>query len=715
MTAFWKIVIAVTIAAMSTALVTVLDVSWKAMKRWELATFDDRAQFFEAPGDSRIKLILLDQGSRDWADDIWEYGQTWPRELYVPILQFCRRAGVRVLAFDMQLSEHSTFGVPDDELFADAIREMPNFIGVALPSAKDSGGDIWTPEVPRSPFVVEVAPPGFKELVTRDTVRLPNPDLVGAMSVLGHVLGHQDADGVIRRVTPLVYVQGHWVPLLGFVAYAVGEGRPAERGGVSPWSLEVHGQDLLFEDIRVRLDEEARIPLRFRKDGDHGFEAFPAAAVIESELNLRDGKEPLIDPEKLRDCYVFFGASAAREDDCATPVKPVGPAVEVHATVLDNLLHSAAMQEAPPSLVFAFTLVMSLIGALWMIFARGAAAMWFGSGVLLVPPVFGYAAYPVGHIWPVVAPTGALLISLAAALIINYRTEGKQRRFIKDAFQHYLSPAVIEGLLNDPSKLELGGERRPLSIFFSDLQGFSSISEKLDPVDLTSLLNEYLTDMTNIVLEEGGTLDKYEGDAIIAFWNAPSDQPDHALRACRTALGCQRKLAEKRDEFTAKAGAPLRMRIGIHSGPVVVGNMGSKDRFDYTVLGDAANLAARLEGANKRFGTELMVSEATWSAARKADPRIVGRTIGRITVVGRKTPVKVLEPLGFAGEDFDEDSAAAFEHAWQLCEAGKWQEAAEAFRELPPDPLVETYLDRLRPVILGEEKWDGIWELTSKG
>ena len=208
--------------------------------------------------------------------------------------------------------------------------------------------------------------------------------------------------------------------------------------------------------------------------------------------------------------------------------------------------------------------------------------------------------------------------------------------------------------------------------------------------------------MTDIVLEEGGTLDKYEGDAIIAFWNAPSDQPDHALRACRTALRCQRKLAEKRDAFTKTAGAPLRMRIGIHTGTVVVGNMGSKDRFDYTMIGDAANLAARLEGANKRFGTELMVSEATWSEARKADPNIVGRSIGRITVVGRKTPVKVLEPLGFAGDVFDEEAASAFEHAWQLCEDRKWQEAAEAFRDLPPDPLVETYLDKLRPIILGE-------------
>ena len=159
-----------------------------------------------------------------------------------------------------------------------------------------------------------------------------------------------------------------------------------------------------------------------------------------------------------------------------------------------------------------------------------------------LPVVIGFAVYPLGFWQPVVVQENAVLAALAGAVVLNYATEGRKKAFIKKAFRHYLSPAVIERILEDPSQLKLGGERKELSIFFSDLEGFSTISEKLDPESLTKLLNLVLSDMTDIILDEGGTLDKYEGDAIIAFWNAPLDQPDHAERACRAALKCQQRI-----------------------------------------------------------------------------------------------------------------------------------------------------------------------------
>ena len=199
---------------------------------------------------------------------------------------------------------------------------------------------------------------------------------------------------------------------------------------------------------------------------------------------------------------------------------------------------------------------------------------------------------------------GAFVLgALVAATIVNYATEGRQKAFIKHAFKQYLGAEVIEQLIADPSRLQLGGEKRDLAIFFSDIEKFSSFSEKLDPPTLTALLNDFLTDMTGIILDEGGYLDKYIGDAIVAFWNAPLAQRDYAVRACRAAIRCQRRLAERRQEFFDRTGAMIKMRVGINTGDVVVGNMGSKERFNYTVLGDAANLASRLEGANKAFGT----------------------------------------------------------------------------------------------------------------
>jgi len=218
--------------------------------------------------------------------------------------------------------------------------------------------------------------------------------------------------------------------------------------------------------------------------------------------------------------------------------------------------------------------------------------------------------------------------------------------------------------------------------------------------------------MTAIILEEGGTLDKYVGDAIVAFWNAPLSQPDHAARACRAALRCQRRLAERREEFRQRTGAVMRMRIGVHTGEAVVGNLGSRERFSYTVLGDAANLASRLEGANKAFGTYLLVSEATWRAAGAG---FLGRDVARLRVVGRQTPVQVFEIAGFAG-DARPPSWAAFAAALDVFRAGRFEEALTAFdARAEDDPVAAHYAALCRPLAAARPpEWDGVVNLAEK-
>lgn len=217
--------------------------------------------------------------------------------------------------------------------------------------------------------------------------------------------------------------------------------------------------------------------------------------------------------------------------------------------------------------------------------------------------------------------------------------------------------------------------------------------------------------MTDIILEEEGTIDKYEGDAIIAFWNAPLAQPDHALRACRAAVRCQQKLRERQPELRERAGTPFRMRIGINTGVVVVGNMGSRQRFDYTVLGDAANLASRLEGANKAFGTDTMVAESTWL---QTNGKLPGRELGRLRVVGRQTPVRVFEPL-LPGHGWSAERLEAFHQALAWCYEGHWADALAIFSDLADDPVAGVYAGRCRE-LLEESKadWDGVWNLTQK-
>ncbi len=297
--------------------------------------------------------------------------------------------------------------------------------------------------------------------------------------------------------------------------------------------------------------------------------------------------------------------------------------------------------------------------------------------------------------------------------MVNYATEGRQKRFIKSAFKHYLSHTVIEQLIQHPERLKLGGERRCLSIFFSDLQGFTRISESLEPEELTALLNDYLTAMTDIIQEEAGTVDKYEGDAIIAFWNAPLEQPDHAVRAVRAALRCQEKLAKLRPRFHEQFGKNLFMRIGIHTGPVVVGNMGSHSRFDYTIIGDAANLASRLEGINKHFGTYTMISDTTLDLIGKA---FATREIARVEVVGRKKPVRVFEPMYW--EDFKTRKTylSVFSQALEAYYKGQFHEALELFRRIETkDPVSAVYAVKCQALIDHPPlQWQGVWLMTEK-
>jgi adenylate cyclase len=316
--------------------------------------------------------------------------------------------------------------------------------------------------------------------------------------------------------------------------------------------------------------------------------------------------------------------------------------------------------------------------------------------------------------WLPLVPQGmAVLFSLFGALAVSYATEGKQKRFIKGAFRQYLSPAVIEQLIEHPERLKLGGEKRTVSIFFSDIQGFTGISEGLDPEELIALLNEYLSAMTDILQEEGGTVDKYIGDAIVAFWNAPLNQTDHAERAARSALRCQEKLAEMRPGIRERIGKDLFMRVGLNTGTAVIGNMGSRSRFNYTALGDAVNLAARLEGINKQFGTYILVSDTL----RKALPdKFQAREISTVAVVGRKEPVRVFELLSPKDAKNREQELYSFAEGLRAFNLGDFQTALSIFLSTAEtDPVAASYAQKCKALIeCLPQQWDGVWVMTDK-
>ncbi len=707
------------------------------LDRWEYTIWAWRVEFFArpAPATDRIKLILLDQASLDWGKKQNGLSWPWPREVYAPIIDFCTRHGARAVIFDVLYTEPSVYGVADDESLGRAIGRAPSFIG-ALSLHRDAANTTSWPAGTSGRLSLNIEDLRDRASSLPDSVHgmksatFPIEEVMENATILGNVMEEPDPDGIFRRAHLFQVFDGRIVPSLGFAAFEAGgtgplprkslkEGADRERINVSDKSIPIDGE-MSRERIEVRgksipIDSEGKMIIRFR--GKTGrFQTFSAASIIQSELAAAGGGGEVVrGAESLRDAYVFFGFSAPGLMDLRpTPISSVCPGVEIHATVLDNLLSGDFLKDSPAWAVGLAAMLLSLIASVSIV-TFGRRGSWHSipvvAAVVPLPMICGFAAYPLGWWLPVVVLEGGVLLSLGGALVLNYASEGRQKAFIKKAFYQYLSPAVIERLLLDPSRLKLGGERREITIMFSDLEGFSSFSEKLDPETLTRLLNDYLSDMTDIILDEGGTLDKYEGDAIIAFWNAPVNQDDHAERACRAALRCQEKLQARREEFRQRTGTVLRARIGINTGEVVVGNMGSKRRFDYTILGDAANLASRLEGANKAFGTFTMISEATWG---RTSGKFAGREIGLIRVVGRGKPVRVFEPRAMAGSS-DLENIRKFDRGVASCRNAAWVEALEIFESIPEDPVAQVYAKKVRSVLQKpENRWDVVWNLTQK-
>lgn len=671
----------------------------------EYRSWDQRARFFaarEAPDDS-IVLVLLDQDSLDWVRQEFGISWPWPRELYAYIVDYFSRAEAAAVVFDVLYLDPSGYGVHDDAAFESAIRDNRRFVGSVFLGSETGDSTHWPVESINGGRYPVLAESEYDASVAALFPRFPRasfpiPEVAESSRILGNIHLSADSDGVYRRAHLFSIFDGRAVPALGTAGFLLGD------DGVGIWP----------EGLDVPLDRDGQVVLRYRGEGGMP-QAYSAAAILQSEVNLRGAMTPPVDPQRFSGARVFFGFSAPGLFDLRpTPLGGATPGVAVHATILDNLLTDSFMRTPGDLAVVIIVLVLAVAAAVpaSVSVKSGMIALWYFL-FLPAPMLLGFAAYLPGYWIPVVAPTAGVILALVGAGAASYAVEGKQKRFIKSAFQQYLSPDVIEDLLSDPKRLSLGGERRVLSIFFSDLQGFTGISEKLSPEALTSLLNEYLSAMTDIIHEEGGTVDKYEGDAIIAFWNAPLVQENHPVRAVRAALRCQQALAELRPAFATSTGAELYMRIGMNTGAAVVGNMGSRTRFDYTMLGDAVNLAARLEGVNKQFDTYTMISEAT---ASELSDEFRCRELGRVGVVGRSAPVVVFEPCFAEQYSAAADLLETFHRALLLYYQGSFEEAARLFESISSEDRPSArYSERCRTLQREPpHDWDGVWVMGSK-
>jgi adenylate cyclase len=464
-------------------------------------------------------------------------------------------------------------------------------------------------------------------------------------------------------------------------------------------------------DLDIPTDEAGRMLINYLGPA----KTFPHYSISD----IIKGRLP---SETFQDKIVIVGATATGIYDLrVTPFSTVYPGVEIHATVIDNILNGNFLQRsALTSFIDICSLVLFglLIG---IVIPRVKAVMGMLLSLFIVAFfvvansfIFAYFNVWLNLIYPVLT----MIVIYLGITIYRYITEEREKKKIKGAFQYYLTASVINEMLKDPTKLKLGGDKKDLSVLFSDIRGFTSISEKMSPEELVHLLNEYLTAMTNVVFKYDGLLDKYMGDAIMAVYGAPLDQPDHALRACRTAIGMMEELKILQKKWAEEEKPVLNIGVGVNTGDMVVGNMGSEMRFDYTVMGDSVNLGSRLEGINKEYGTNIVISEYTYEAVKDI---LFCRELDAVRVKGKKLPVRIYELIG-EKKDGEKWGGAVnlFEEGLAKYKQGLWDDAIEHFRKVleirPFDAPSHLYIERCQTLkeTPPEGPWDGVFTMTKK-
>jgi adenylate cyclase len=530
-----------------------------------------------------------------------------------------------------------------------------------------------------------------------------------------------DTDGVVRRATLfLPYGRSEnpteWdlYPSLDIMAARALMGPDAQDTNLFYGPAGIARIDF-GNKLSVRTDDLGQMLINYRGPADT-FRHYSIADVLQKS----------IPPEKFKGKLVLVGATATGIGDLrATPYGGnIFPGVEIHANAIDNILNDRFIRrDAKTALIDA--LLIFLFGiplGIWMALVQ-PRWMWFGAALLIPLVAVDYGAFRRGW-WlnftiPAMTLTGnVLLVSLYRALI-----EEKEKRKVRSAFGQYLSPEVIRRLLVNPRLVE--PKKTDITVMFSDIRGFTSISEKLDAQELALFLNQYLSDMTRIVFSYHGTLDKYIGDAVMAFWGAPFEEEGHAARGCNAALEMMKRVGELQKEWEAQGKPRLEIGIGLNTGVASVGNMGSALRYGYTALGDAVNLSSRLEGLNKDYGTHIIVNETTYLAAK--NDSFVFRELDLMRVKGKLQPVTIYQLMG-RQEDFAANGSAEtlrlqmelFAHARELYRTRQWNVAQSAFQEIldkwPKDGPSRVYVERCQEYIAAEPpaNWDGVFVMTHK-
>ncbi len=694
--------------------------------------------------DSKQPVVIIDLDDESLA----ELGQwPWPRTLLAKLVLKLKKSGVVGVAYDIVFAEpdrtspgllaESVRGLDkktkekllklpsNDATFARIMKSYNVVLGQSTQQRVLTEGEqrksvktTWA-NLNKSQTVKGLKPDGF--LYSFPSIVRNIETLEDAAKGIGVFTFRPSVDGIVRQVPLVVRVGKHLYPTLALELYRVVTQQPTMALEYDQAGM----RGVKLKGLNVPTDRTGQIWMKF---GKHDRNLYVSAKDV---LNAKGDKAKEI-KAKLAGKLAFLGTSAIGLLDIkATPLDAAIPGVEVHAQLLQNILDKNYLAR-PNWAIGAEIVAMVLVGLLMIILVPFLGALWtLVLAIVTVAILLGlswwvYDAH--GLLLDMMFPAVAIFIVSVVLTYLNYMREERERRQVRGAFSRYMSPDLVAQLAEDPSRLTLGGEMREMSVLFADIRGFTTISEQFDAVGLTKFINRYLTPMTNVILERKGTIDKYMGDCIMAFWNAPLDDPYHAKNGVRSALAMfvesdKMNVELKREaEEENRPYIPLRIGSGVNTGVICVGNMGSDMRFDYSVLGDDVNLGARLEGQSKTYGVDIVIGENTFAYVE--DFAVI--QLDRIQVKGKTVPVDIYCVLGDEEINQTPEFQALRQRHGEMLNAYKAQdwkaqtrimdECREMGKAYKLDVLYDLYEERRDEYIANPpgEEWDGVFVATSK-
>jgi len=687
------------------------------MQILEAKTLDTRFSIVELPEKSSKDIILVgidDSSLKHFSDNGISW--PWPRNFYAHLLRYLTESGVKSVIFDLlfyqpDIDRGESDATETDNAFAVAIQENGNVILASQLTRDDLGS-----RFDLSRFYLDLIKKDKTASKVFNGILAPIEPLLHGTQHLGIVNVEPDADGIIRRV-PLIYpFNGRFLPQLAVSAFMSSKNEPA------PLQLSSNTMDI--GGTRVPLDNTGNYLIHWygRQPICQFIQCVPISAVIKSANAVQSGVTPQLLPKIFKDKFVIIGVTAAGLMDLkSTPVSDIQPGMEIWATILLNLLRNDFVKHSGLSLNLLRVMIVTFVVFLIITQIPGIASHVL---VLLITVLVGVETFYAWRFYRLALsftmPMCGVFMSYLTHTSLGYFIEGQAKRKISKAMARYLHPDLVQQIARDPEQVKMGGQEVEATVMFSDIYDFTTISENFSPHELVAHLNSYFSDISSFVLDHGGMLDKYTGDGIMAIFGAPLPRNDHALLACRAAL------AHK--NFSSKLGSGnhlsvadqfhRRTRLGIHSGNIVAGNIGSSRRMDYTAIGDTVNLSARLEGVNKIYKTRVILSHASY---KRIENEFICRELDFLRVKGKKTPTRIYELI--ANRELADHGRyqwiEKYHEALDAYRQGNWEKAGALFEALAhgthPDPASLVMLERCRYLTKNPPRdWDGIIKLEVK-